>query len=290
MVSFVICVIAIYADNSTLYSKFDQASNLWQQLELASGFESDLRDYCGQGREVSCWFQCWKNSTGLSSPITLVLLVWKLMGLFLKKNHLLRSWGWLSLRNWIGALTLSQLLNLPSGKLEPWFVLWSFFLLRLLCISINLPYSHAWNTVVTSRLVPLVATWNYQISSKNGYVGLLVLHLLHLLNSWLIVEMELVYVFSLGITLVDVRLNWLNWFHFHIVEGVLLVILIDCMIFLSPLLDVTRMSMSAVSFLAQLNSGILFLYNVFLWPMMFSCDLWCFPLTCNVFLSTPKLL
>ena len=37
----------------------------------------------------------------------------------------------------------------------------------------------------------------------------------------------------------------------------LLVILIDCMIFLSPFLDATRMSMSTVSFLTQLNSGIL---------------------------------
>ena len=40
-------------------------------------------------------------------------------------------------------------------------------------------------------------------------------------------------------------------------EGDLLVILIDCMIFLSPFLDVTRMSMSTVPFLAQLDSGIL---------------------------------
>ena len=36
-----------------------------------------------------------------------------------------------------------------------------------------------------------------------------------------------------------------------------LIILMDCMIFLSPFLDVTRMSMSIVSFLAQLDSGIL---------------------------------
>ena len=64
-------------------------------------------------------------------------------------------------------------------------------------------------------------------------------------------------VFSIGITLVDVHLNWLNWFHFPILEGGLLVILIDCMIFLSPFLAVTRMSMTAVSFLAQLDSGIL---------------------------------
>ena len=33
--------------------------------------------------------------------------------------------------------------------------------------------------------------------------------------------------FSVGITLVHVHLNWLNWFHFLILEGGLLVILID---------------------------------------------------------------
>ena len=62
---------------------------------------------------------------------------------------------------------------------------------------------------------------------------------------------------SLGITLVDVLQNWLNWYHILFLEGSLLVILIDCMIFLSPFLDVTRMSKSTVSFLAQLDSGIL---------------------------------
>ena len=51
--------------------------------------------------------------------------------------------------------------------------------------------------------------------------------------------------------------EWLNWFHFHFLEGSLLVILKDCMIFLSLFPDVTRMSMSTVSFLTQLNSGIL---------------------------------
>ena len=38
----VICDIAIYADNTTLSSKCDQASDLWQQLELASELKSDL--------------------------------------------------------------------------------------------------------------------------------------------------------------------------------------------------------------------------------------------------------
>ena len=44
----------------------------------------------------------------------------------------------------------------------------------------------------------------------------------------------------------------------------LLVIVVDCMIFLSPFLDVTIMSMSIISFLAQLDSGILCLQNALL--------------------------
>ena len=38
----VICDIAIYADDTALYSKCDQASDLWQQLKLASELEFDL--------------------------------------------------------------------------------------------------------------------------------------------------------------------------------------------------------------------------------------------------------
>ena len=63
--------------------------------------------------------------------------------------------------------------------------------------------------------------------------------------------------FSVGIALLDVHLNWLNLFHFLILEGGLLVILIDGITFLSPFLDVTKMSMSIVSFLTQSDPGIL---------------------------------
>ena len=38
----VVCNIAIYADDTTLYSKCDQASDLLEQLELASELESDI--------------------------------------------------------------------------------------------------------------------------------------------------------------------------------------------------------------------------------------------------------
>ena len=47
----VICNIAIYADDTTLYYDFDQASDLWQQLELASELESDLGDTVDWGRK-----------------------------------------------------------------------------------------------------------------------------------------------------------------------------------------------------------------------------------------------
>ena len=46
----VICNIAIYADDTTLYSKCNQASDLWQQLELDSELESDLQDTVDWGR------------------------------------------------------------------------------------------------------------------------------------------------------------------------------------------------------------------------------------------------
>ena len=39
---YVICDIATYADNTILNSKCDLASDLWQQLELASDLESYL--------------------------------------------------------------------------------------------------------------------------------------------------------------------------------------------------------------------------------------------------------
>ena len=87
----VVCNIAIYADDNILYSKCDQASDLWQQLELASELESDLRDTTGLGQDVACWFQCWKSSTVLfdQSSNTYAIDV-KMDG-----SVLLRCWDWL---------------------------------------------------------------------------------------------------------------------------------------------------------------------------------------------------
>ena len=61
---------------------------------------------------------------------------------------------------------------------------------------------------------------------QKRYVGALVPCLLPLVN-----QNVATLVFSIGITLVDVHVNWLKWFHFLLLKGGLLVILIDCMIF-----------------------------------------------------------
>ena len=116
------------------------------------------------------------------------------------------------------------------------------------------------DTFLTSGLVLLVATWSCQASFKNKYTGL-VLHLLLLMNPWLIVKiwpvLSLVQVFLWQMFFRTVSTGSTSFFF----EGGLLIIPIDCMIFLSPYLDVTRMSMLTVSFL---DSGILCLQNDFL--------------------------
>ena len=90
----VICNIAIYADDTTLYSKCDQASDLWQQLELTSEFESELKDTVDWGREWLVDFNAGKtqlvsydqsNNTGAIDV--------KMNGSVIGKNHLLRYWG-----------------------------------------------------------------------------------------------------------------------------------------------------------------------------------------------------
>ena len=61
----VICDIAIYADDTTLYSKCDQASDLWQQFELVSELEFDLRDTVNWGKKRLVDFNTGKTQRGL---------------------------------------------------------------------------------------------------------------------------------------------------------------------------------------------------------------------------------
>ena len=154
---FFFCNIAVYAGDTLLYTNIDQASDLWQQLELASWtwiWSMWSRAWSGlliSILEKLSWFH-------LTSLIALVLLMRKWIDLFLRKNLLLKCLGWLSVLNWIGALCSYLNCQTVSKKIEPRFVLWNAFLPSLLYISINLPYCHTWNTGVMSGLVLLAAT------------------------------------------------------------------------------------------------------------------------------------
>ena len=182
----IICNIAIYADDTTLYSQCHQASDLWQQLELASELESDLRDTVDLGRKWVVDFNAgkaqlvsfdWSNNTGAIDVMMDVFVheeksSFKMLGLTFSSKL---DWGsYIISKPWFVLLSLSLLsllsisVNLPHGHLwdtvviisKPWLVLLSLFLLSLLCISVNLPHGHLWDTVVMSRLVLLVAAPN----------------------------------------------------------------------------------------------------------------------------------
>ena len=47
----VICNIAINVDDTTLYSKCDQTSDLWKQIDLASELKSDPQDTVGWAKK-----------------------------------------------------------------------------------------------------------------------------------------------------------------------------------------------------------------------------------------------
>ena len=113
MMLFVICYIVIYVDDTTLYCKCDQVYDLWQQLELPSELESDLQNTVHCDRK---WMLENTNLFRLIVLINLVVLMWKLIGLFLKTNYLLRYCDCLWFLNWNGTLKLSLLLNLPPRK------------------------------------------------------------------------------------------------------------------------------------------------------------------------------
>ena len=144
-----ICDIAIYADDTTLCSNVMRHlicgnnlnwllnlnliyNTLWTRVRsgLLISMQGKLNWFCLTG--LITWF-CWYENGWVSS--------WG-------KIHLLRCWGWPFFEIGLHYLTLSLSLKLPPRK-------------KLLCISVNLRYAHIWNTVVTSGLMLLFATWNY---------------------------------------------------------------------------------------------------------------------------------
>ena len=151
--------IATYADDTSLYSKCDQASDLWQQLELASELESDLRDTVDWGKKWLVDFNAGKTQlVSFDRSNNNGSIDVKMDGSVLEKKSSFKVL-WLissSKLDWGSyIITIAKTASKKFGGLI------RFFLLRLLSISINLSYNHAWNTVVTSGLVPLNTSWNY---------------------------------------------------------------------------------------------------------------------------------
>ena len=139
--------IAIYADDTTLYCKCDQASDLWQ-LEMAAEFESDIRNIMDWGSKWLHDFNAGKTHLNFLTGLTTLVILMCMHGSVLEEKSSFNMLGCFSILNWIGAQKLSLLLR---------FVLWSFFLLKFLCISRNIPYDHAWNNVVMSGMLLLAA-------------------------------------------------------------------------------------------------------------------------------------
>ena len=90
----VICDIAIYADDTTLYSRCDRASDLWQQLELASELESDLRNTVDWGKKWLVDFNAEKTQlVSFDRSNNNGSIAVKMGGSILEEKSSLRCWG-----------------------------------------------------------------------------------------------------------------------------------------------------------------------------------------------------
>ena len=130
--------------------KYYRTSDLWQQLELATTIGRKFVYFNG-GKAKLVLFDRSNNIVATDVKMDGSVLEEKSYFNMLRLTF--------SSKLDCGSYIIS-IAKTASRKLEPWFALWRFFDQRLLCISINLPYGRAWNTIVMSGLVPLVATWN----------------------------------------------------------------------------------------------------------------------------------
>ena len=175
------CDITIYADDTTLYSKSDQASDLWQQLEVASELESDIQDTADWGRKWLVDFNAGKTqlvSFGRSNNTGAIDV--KMDGSVLEEKSSFKMLGltFSSKLDWDSYII--SIAKTASNKIGALIHSMRFFSPEVvLCL---------YKSTIRPCMEYCCHVWNYWISYKNGYAGLLVLHLLPLLNPWLIVE------------------------------------------------------------------------------------------------------
>ena len=249
----VICNIAIYTD------KCDQAFDLWQQLELASELESDLRDTVDWGRKWLFDFNAGKTqlvlfdqskNTGaidvkMDGSVLEEKTSFKMLGLtFSSKLY----WGSYivsiakTVSKKIGALIRSMKFFSPEVAL---------YLYKSTIRTCTEYCCHVW-AGAPSCYLELLDKLQKRICRTVG--PSLATSLESLAHHGNVASLSLFYRYYFGRC--SSELTQLVPLPFSRGRS-LLAILIDCLIFLSSFLDVARMSISAVSFLIQLDSGIL---------------------------------
>ena len=197
-----ICNIAIYTDDTTLYSKCDQVFHLWQELESASELESELRD-----------------TVDLTGSDLLISMLEKL-NLFC----LIGLWCYWSENGWVSHFVkdcsshIGSIAKTVSKKIRS-----QIYSMKFLFPDVA-PYLYK------SSIRPCMEHWSH----AQAVAPSCCLNMLDKLNAWVrrivgpslatsfvslnhrrnLVRLSLFY--SLNISLVDTHLNWLNWFNFLI--------------------------------------------------------------------------
>ena len=175
-------------------------------------------------------------------------MLWKWMGLFSRKNSLLRCWGRL---NRIGVLTLSLLLKLSPREMEPWFGLFSpevaLYLYKSSIWSCLGYCCHVWDGAPSCYL-ELLDKPQKRICRTVGPSRSTFLEPLACPQNVASLSLFYRYYFSKCSS----ELAQLVPLPFSRGRSTCYSDTLHCMIFLSQFLDVTRMSMLTVSFLTQL--------------------------------------
>ena len=185
----VICNFVIYADDATLYSKCDQVSDLWQRQELASELERDLRDtvdWCrkwlvdfnaGEIQLVS--FDRSNNSGAIDVKMDEFIFDEKSSVEILRQSFSSKlDRGSYIISIYKLASKKSRVLIRSMKFISPEVVLYLYKSIIRPC------------TEYCSNIWACAPSCYLDVSDKhrNGYLGLLVQHLLPFLNPWLIIE------------------------------------------------------------------------------------------------------
>ena len=271
----VICDIVIYADDTSLYSKCDQGSDMRQQLELASELESDLQDTADWNRKWLVDFNAgktqlvsldWSKNTGtndvkIGGSVFEEKTSFKMLGLTFSSKL---DWG--SYINSIAKTASNKItaLILSMKFLSPEAALYLYKSTKCPCMEYC---CHVWAAAATSCYLELLDKLQKRICRTVGPSRATSLEPLAYHRN--VASLSLFYRYYL----VDVHLNWLNWFHFFFSRGSSTRysdILHDFSVTMRRCYKDVNSSffMSTISFLAQLDSGIICLQNDFLGPII----------------------